>query len=164
MKYDYIPLNAVPTSETISDTAKVLVVDDGAVKQTAKSNVGGGSSDPYAGYDVVIATEAFSTDVADYEVIKLDYDSLLTKVRAGELVTGVLCLHYNYDADVEGGTHIEPIPLMEVYMTSADNVLNFCKVSSDIQNFIKSKRVSLNFSDEGTILQARYTLWEKNLT
>lgn len=42
MKIDFIPLANVPTVESLTDSAKVLVVDSGEVKKTAKSNIGGG--------------------------------------------------------------------------------------------------------------------------
>ena len=40
MKLDYIPLASVPTAESLGASAKVLVVDDGEIKKTAKANVG----------------------------------------------------------------------------------------------------------------------------
>lgn len=42
MKIDFIPLANVPTVESLTDSAKVLVIDSGEVKKTAKSNIAGG--------------------------------------------------------------------------------------------------------------------------
>lgn len=146
---------------TEADEGKVLTVESG---EAAWATAGGGETDPYPGWDVVIAARELSSTADDYEVKKLDYDSLLAKVRAGELVTGVLYDHYNYDEDVDGGTNINLFPLIGVYMDSMENGLVFYRINSQGPNSITSVRVILYFTDEGTISRALYTGWDKVLT
>ena len=57
------------------DDGKVLTVDDGAA---VWDEGGGGSSDPYAGYDWVIKhdTLAYTTSPSEYHVVKGDYNTL----------------------------------------------------------------------------------------
>lgn len=59
---------------TEADEGKVLTVDDGAAVWAE----GGGSSDPYAGYDWVIKHDSFdyTTSPSEYHVIKGDYNTL----------------------------------------------------------------------------------------
>lgn len=130
-------------------------------REYIKAVAEGGSSDPYPNYDVVIATDEAA---ANYEVLKLDYNSLLAKVRAGELVTGILYVHYNYDADVEGGTDVYSFPLLKVTMNSSSNQLDFNRIYSLGSHNITSRLFHLTFSDEGTILSAETEDWYKNLT
>lgn len=130
-------------------------------REYIKAVAEGGSSDPYPNYDVVIATDEA---MKNYEVLKLDYNSLLAKVRAGELVTGILYIHYNYDADVEGGTVVDSFPLHTVNMNSSSNQLEFNRIYSLSNRNIASRRFHLTFSDEGTILSAETEDWYKKLT
>lgn len=134
-------------------------------REYIKAVAEGGSSDPYPNYDVVIATDKYASEAAaDYEVLKLDYNSLLAKVRAGELVTGILYVHYNYDEDVEGGTNVDSFPLFNVMMNSSSNQLDFNRIYSLGNLNITSRRFRLTFSDEGTILSAAVEKWNKTLT
>ena len=71
----------VEAVETVSDEASVLIVQDGEVKQTAKSNVGGGGfmridisvnedeSEFYANVSGVAITEALNNGIMPYCVI-----------------------------------------------------------------------------------------------
>lgn len=64
----------LPTIEE-GDEGKVLTVDEGAA---VWAEGGGGSSDPYAGYDWVIQHDSldFTTSPSEYHVVKGDYNTL----------------------------------------------------------------------------------------
>ena len=102
------------------------------LKEIADANASGGS-----GYDIVVSTENWLSETASDYTVTWDYPSVLAKVRNGELVTGVLVYHYNYDAEVDGDTSLFFAPLTDIDIFSNVGQLKFsqCKVSGWDQTY-----------------------------
>lgn len=109
MKIDYIPLANVPTVESLTDSAKVLVVDNGEVKKTAVANVGGGGG----GGDLTTVKVTFVNQSASFAInvggaIQFESDNYPTtisntEVNAGDTVV-LTAIAYKGEADFEVAT------------------------------------------------------------
>lgn len=82
--------------------------------------------DKYAQYDIVIESTAVDTTLSHYTPIKYDYDSIHQKVLNGELVTGILFYHWNYDESVDGDTDVVLCSLVKISITFNAGFLDFC--------------------------------------
>lgn len=131
MKIDFIPLANVPTVESLTDSAKVLVVDNGEVKRTAKSNIGGGGSSDFT--EKTITLEVTNTDEAHYTHftygIYEGVNGLTGEVTALVESNDKWCLAdtvYRQAAQVTAGTHT-----INLLMTS-DGELHFIPSSGKV--------------------------------
>lgn len=79
----------------------------------------------YVGYDVVIGATALDNTLSHYTPIKWDYPYILNKVRNGEMISGVLFSHYNYDIAVSGDTDNTPLYLARVMINSGTGEIYF---------------------------------------
>ena len=135
----------------------VLTVDDGSAVWSAPF------VEQYAGYDIVVTTRNLSNTASDYTFVKIDSDAILAKVRAGDLVTGVLVYHYNYDQDVEGDTVVNTLILTDIAMSSTANKLTFDKFVTNGSDGIFGQRIIIEFTSNG-ISSAQYIYLHKTLT
>lgn len=81
------------------------------------------------GYDIVVGTPNFySTNVSDYTKLVWDYNTILSKVRNGELVTGILVEHFNYDENVDGETTQNCAPMTSISIVTGEGWICFSYV------------------------------------
>ena len=125
---------------------------------------GGGS------YDIVVdCGNILSNDVSDYTV-SWDYESVKAKVLAGELVTGVAFLHYNYDGLVDGDTDINSIPLVFVSIYSGEAYMTFgltlpLSSGSNTTAQLRLLKLTLDFEpSDGTLNSASFISKNVNLS
>ena len=98
MKLDYIPLASVPTAESLSSSAKVLVVDGGEIKKTAKANVG-----EHPSGKITITENATDIDVSSYATADVAVEGGGSSgIPTPELTMTIVCSDY---ADI---TQLEP--------------------------------------------------------
>ena len=104
MLIEWKPLADVPTIESLGETAKVIVVDGGAVKQTAASNIGGGgvtySTIPAPVMTATIVCEDYA-DVSQIESFLFDDNNdeiYYTEMTANTVtITGKICPYLLYE-------------------------------------------------------------------
>ena len=104
MLIEWKPLADVPTIESLGETAKVIVVDGGAVKQTAASNIGGGgvtySTLPAPLMTATIVCEDYA-DVSQIESFLFDDNNdeiYYTEMTSNTVtITGKICPYVVYD-------------------------------------------------------------------
>ena len=114
---------------------------------------GGGSG----GYDIIIdAGSSLSNNVSDYTVLRFDFEKVKEKLRKGELVTGCLIRHWNYDASVDGDTSMDIIPLVTAEIFSNGGGLAFSRVtgmgqSSPSQAKLNIKRATFTLTRNGEL-------------
>ena len=86
------------------------------------------------GYDIIISTTEFDSESSHYTVEHMDWASVKAKVLAGELVTGMLYIHYNYDEYVDGDTNVDLVPLVGMNVNSLNSVATFEQIYPNISN------------------------------
>lgn len=90
MAYEFKKLSDVDIVETPSETANVLIEEDGVIKKAPKTAVGGGGGSSNE-YDMIIQAELSSPDAilhlikdSDYKVILApDYNTIVNKIEQG---------------------------------------------------------------------------------
>lgn len=83
MAYEFKKLSNVDIVETPSETANVLIEEDGVIKKAPKTAVGGGSE-----YDMIIqaeyTTHPNNVPSSQYKIIStIGYDKILNKIEQG---------------------------------------------------------------------------------
>lgn len=88
MSYEFKKLSDVDIVETPSETANVLIEEDGVIKKAPKTAVGGGGSSNE--YDMIIqvkltdGTAYFDVPSSQYKIIStIGYDKILNKIEQG---------------------------------------------------------------------------------
>ena len=111
--------------------------------------------DKYPQYDIVIGAIEINNTLSNYTAIKYNYDDIHQKVLDGELVTGVLYCHWNYDEAVDGDTNIDPLSLGFVHITSNAAFLVFWGYNGNFK-----KKVTLNIDiDTGEFQSVPASTW-----
>ena len=114
------------------------------------------------GYDIIVDCGSSLTETVSNYTVSWDYASVKAKVLAGELVTGIAFLHYNYDDLIDGDTNIEPIPLViiNIYSSAAAMIFSLAWPTSSSSNTsveLALKKLQLAFSpSDGTLTDASY--------
>lgn len=99
---EFKKLSAVDVVETASDTAKVLIEEDGVIKRVAKSEVGGGN-----GYDAVLIVKRNHVTGEETLTAKLDFEAVVSKIRNME---PVFCYYCKFAVNTDG------MPNNDVYL------------------------------------------------
>ena len=138
------PAGGLPSMSDASD-GDILTVDYGTAIWAPPN--------AYAEYDVIISTPDYSSSLtSDYTIIKMDYDSVLSKVRAGAMVRGVLIHHYNYDAEITGDTNVEVINMTGVCINSSVNMLTFDLLICNSSSGLRGKRILISFTSSPLVI------------
>lgn len=94
MAYEFKKLSKVDTVETVSDTASVLIEENGVIKRAPKTEVGGKSAE----WDVVIHLEGGYTmeTVESFELVQGSFDELYEKIKSKKMPKACIYWHYHY--------------------------------------------------------------------
>lgn len=89
MTYEFKKLSEVETIEEVTETANVLIEEDGVIKKTPKSNVGGAGG---VGFDFIIITDNNRNSRLEVG----SYQNLYNKIINRELIFGLASKYSEY--------------------------------------------------------------------
>ena len=119
MSYEFKKLSDVEVVEAPTDTANVLIEEDGVIKKAPKTAVGGAGTDDY---DVIIrgtpilidwGDDGWGIDGTEYTLEKGDYETLKAKIKSYKPLSGIYIEELPEDSPANQGeflrhTNIEP--------------------------------------------------------
>lgn len=97
MAYEFKKLSDVDTVETPSETANVLIEEDGVIKKAPKTAVGGNGSNEY---DMIVRyegeEEAMDGGEIECTVISGNFDTIFNKIKQGYIPKILLSVSINF--------------------------------------------------------------------
>ena len=131
MAYEFKKLSEVETVEEVAETANVLIEEDGVIKKTSKSNVGGvGIDGPgVGGFDFIIID-----NLGDAHLEVGSYQNIYDKIMNKKAIFGLVSKYVEYEEDFFETFYFTA--LKSSYESENDNRIRFTCLSSGYGSYL----------------------------